>query len=132
FPDDCVVALPGAVAIYAAGAFQGVQKGIAEKGIVFAANSAPVGITQRFDGGDEFESPVIRQGTTTTTLPGGRTPSYSVGSARLRGKVQVKVLPLPGSLWMWSVAPWRSSVCLTMARPRPVPPVLAARPLSTR
>jgi hypothetical protein len=40
--------------------------------------------------------------------------------------------PWPGTLAIWSVAPWRCSTCLTMARPRPVPPVSRERLRSMR
>ena len=40
--------------------------------------------------------------------------------------------PWPGALVMPSLAPWRCSTCLTMARPRPVPPVSRERLRSTR
>ena len=48
------------------------------------------------------------------------------------GKWQVKVLPLPTLLSICSWPRWWISTCLTIARPRPVPPVLAARLASTR
>eukprot|EP01037_Dinobryon_pediforme_P003468 gene3468-3513_t len=51
---------------------------------------------------------------------------------RLAGKVTENTEPLPSVLAMSSVAPWRCSTCLTMARPRPVPPVSRERLRSTR
>ncbi|MNT67320.1 hypothetical protein D3C72_2054510 [compost metagenome] len=47
-------------------------------------------------------------------------------------KWQVKVLPWPGTLLISIRARWRSSTCLTIARPNPVPPVLELRLESTR
>jgi len=47
-------------------------------------------------------------------------------------KITLNTLPLSGSLWMSSLAWWRASTCLTMARPRPVPPLPRERPRSTR
>ncbi len=42
---------------------------------------------------------------------------------RSAGNTAAKVLPLPTMLSMRSRAWWRCKTCLTMARPRPVPPV---------
>jgi len=51
---------------------------------------------------------------------------------RARGSHSEKVLPAPGTDTM-SRRPWcRSITCLTMANPRPVPPVSRERLLSTR
>ena len=52
--------------------------------------------------------------------------------ARSGPKRQVKVLPRPTSLLMSSRAPCRPSTCLTMARPRPVPPDSRERLVDTR
>ena len=43
-----------------------------------------------------------------------------------------KVLPAPGSLAIARCPWWRRRMCLTMARPSPVPPSRRVRPLSTR
>ena len=51
---------------------------------------------------------------------------------RLAGNLAVKQLPTPGVLLISSCAWWRFSECLTMARPRPVPPASRERPRSTR
>src|SRR6185503_4991839 len=51
---------------------------------------------------------------------------------RRAGKRALKRLPLPGWLSTSSVASWRASACLAMARPRPVPPVSRERLRSTR
>ena len=51
---------------------------------------------------------------------------------RRAGKRALKRLPLPGWLSISSVASWRASACLAMARPRPVPPVSRERLRSTR
>ncbi|MCY1532296.1 hypothetical protein D9M68_675610 [compost metagenome] len=61
---------------------------------------------------------------------------YSVDHARratwVAGKWQVKVLPWLSTELMSRRPRWRISTCLTMARPRPVPPVLLLRLESTR
>ena len=51
---------------------------------------------------------------------------------RFAGKVTENTEPLPRVLAMSSVAPCRCSTCLTMASPRPVPPVSRERLRSTR
>ena len=48
------------------------------------------------------------------------------------GKSTENTEPWPSTLAIWSVAPWRCSTCLTMARPRPVPPVSRERLRSMR
>jgi len=48
------------------------------------------------------------------------------------GRRSVKTAPLPGSLATAAVPPWMSAICLTIARPSPVPPSSRLRPLSTR
>ncbi len=48
------------------------------------------------------------------------------------GNFRVKVLLEPGSDWIVSAARWRLAICLTMARPRPVPPSSRERAVSTR
>jgi CheY-like chemotaxis protein len=60
-------------------------------------------------------------------------PSASAaGSSGARGMRRVKVDPSPSSLHTLTEPPWLLATCLTMARPRPVPPVLLARDWSTR
>jgi len=49
-----------------------------------------------------------------------------------RRKVNRTPEPLPGVLSINSSAPWRCDTCLTMARPKPVPPVSRERLRSTR
>ncbi len=51
---------------------------------------------------------------------------------REAGRMTANVLPLPSSLVTSSSAWWRSRTCLTIARPRPVPPVARERLRSTR
>ena len=48
------------------------------------------------------------------------------------GMRRVNVEPSPSSLHTVTAPPWLLATCLTMARPRPVPPVLLARAWSTR
>src|SRR3546814_8527492 len=48
------------------------------------------------------------------------------------GKVTDTRVPLPSSLSMSSWPWWRSLMCLTIARPRPVPPTERLRASSTR
>lgn len=43
-----------------------------------------------------------------------------------RGRVKVKVAPGPSLLRTVRAPPWAVTVCLAMARPRPVPPPLRA------
>ena len=52
--------------------------------------------------------------------------------SRFAGNQALKRLPLPGSLTISRCAWWRLSTCLTMASPRPVPPVSRERLRSTR
>src|ERR671917_843959 len=49
-----------------------------------------------------------------------------------RGRQTVKVVPSPKALSTATRPPWFSATCLTMLRPRPVPPVSLERALSTR
>ncbi len=56
----------------------------------------------------------------------------STRCTRREGRRTVNVLPRPGSLTTSSSAWWRSSTCLTIASPRPVPPVARERLRSTR
>jgi hypothetical protein len=49
-----------------------------------------------------------------------------------RGKRMVNVLPWPGTLVTPTVPRWASAACLTIARPRPVPPSARLRAWSTR
>ena len=58
--------------------------------------------------------------------------SGSGGRRRLAGNSAENSDPRPGALSISSRAPWRSSTCLTMARPRPVPPVSRERLRSMR
>jgi MFS family permease len=51
---------------------------------------------------------------------------------RTAGIRTVKVLPTPGVLSTVMVPPWACTMCLTIERPRPVPPSLRLRALSTR
>ncbi|WHZ11472.1 MAG: hypothetical protein OJF60_001911 [Burkholderiaceae bacterium] len=51
---------------------------------------------------------------------------------RLAGNSSVNFEPRPGVLSIASSAPCRSATCLTIARPRPVPPVSRERLRSTR
>ena len=51
---------------------------------------------------------------------------------RAAGKTRRKREPLPSSLWTSISPPCRCTTCLTMARPRPVPPVSRERLPSTR
>ena len=51
---------------------------------------------------------------------------------RQAGNSARKVLPSPTCDSMASIAWWRNRMCLTMASPRPVPPVSRERPRSTR
>ena len=51
---------------------------------------------------------------------------------RASGMRRVNVEPRPSSLHTVTEPPWLLATCLTMARPRPVPPVLLARDWSTR
>ena len=55
-----------------------------------------------------------------------------VSAGWLRGKVTMMAVPSPGSLSTVRVARWYSALCLTMDRPRPVPPVSLERLLSVR
>jgi putative MATE family efflux protein len=54
------------------------------------------------------------------------------GRNRLAENWIAKVDPVPGVLSIFSSAPCRCTTCLTMARPRPVPPVSRERLRSTR
>ena len=48
------------------------------------------------------------------------------------GKVTVIVVPSPSRLSSSMLAWWNAAECLTMARPRPVPPLARERLVSTR
>src|ERR1700687_396961 len=61
-----------------------------------------------------------------------RTSSFTAVCSRSRGKSQVNLLPRPSWLSIESWAPCRCSTCLTIASPRPEPPVARLRPASTR
>ena len=53
-------------------------------------------------------------------------------SAHSRGKVTWMRVPWPGALVRWMSPWWRATACLTMERPRPVPPEALEWLLSTR
>ncbi len=55
-------------------------------------------------------------------------PFYGLGT----GRRMVKTEPLPSSLLTLTEPPCTCTMCLTMARPRPVPPTSRLRALSTR
>jgi len=57
---------------------------------------------------------------------------FGAFSARIAGKSTVKVEPSPWRLSMMSRPWWRLTMCLTMARPKPVPPRSRLRLTSTR
>ena len=59
-------------------------------------------------------------------------PAADGGAARLAGNRIAKVDPTPGVLSIFNSPPCRCTTCLTMARPRPVPPVSRERLRSTR
>src|ERR1035438_6275187 len=48
------------------------------------------------------------------------------------GSVKKNVAPLPSSLFTQTLPPWFCTMCLTMDKPRPVPPCSRDRALSTR
>jgi len=56
----------------------------------------------------------------------------AAGAGAARGRVTSTVVPTPCLLLMSSRPRWRSTICLTMARPSPVPPTCRLRPGSTR
>src|SRR5690606_22480459 len=58
--------------------------------------------------------------------------SAGVRWTRVAGNRTANLLPAPGRLVMSSVAWWRSTTCLTIASPSPVPPVARERLRSTR
>jgi hypothetical protein len=62
--------------------------------------------------------------------PAGHGKSSQAG-ARV-GRLKKKAVPLPISLSTQTRPPWSCTMCLTMLRPRPVPPFSRERPLSTR
>ena len=49
-----------------------------------------------------------------------------------RGRVKLKIDPLPGALSTWTVPPCDCTICFTMESPSPVPPLSRLRPSSTR
>ena len=60
-------------------------------------------------------------------------PPLAVAPAGMaRGRVKKKVEPWPSALSTRMRPPWASTMCLAMARPRPVPPDSRERALSTR
>ena len=61
----------------------------------------------------------------------GREPAGVQPEGR-RGISKRNVLPPPGALATATTPPWRRTMCLTMARPNPVPPCSRERALSTR
>ncbi len=70
--------------------------------------------------------PLISQGFALPASPEGK-PRF----ARFQN-VTVTFVPFPSSLSKAAWAPWSWAMCLTMARPNPVPPVSRERLLSTR
>ena len=50
----------------------------------------------------------------------------------LSGRRRMMLVPFPSSLSALTVPPWIWRICFTMERPRPVPPELRLRALSTR
>ena len=77
---------------------------------------------------------VIKRITQRRSPPGECTSvvRFQTSTTRLAGKRTAKRLPTPGVLLMSSCAWWRFSECVTMARPRPVPPASRERPRSMR
>jgi len=66
-------------------------------------------------------------------LPGPVPTGKRIGSyPPAEGNCNVKTLPFPGLLSTVTVPAILSAACLTMARPRPVPPVSRERALSTQ
>ena len=63
---------------------------------------------------------------------GAGSPSPSLLAGGEAGRKTVKVLPSPTTLSMLRRPRWRFRICLTIARPRPVPPKRRERPLSAR
>ena len=59
-------------------------------------------------------------------------PGRSGGWRSAAGSRMVNVDPVPGLLHSRTSPPWLASTCLTIARPRPVPPVARERAGSTR
>ena len=61
---------------------------------------------------------------------------YAVAStasvSSMKGSSNQKRVPRPRVLSTWIGLPWACKICLTMDRPRPVPPLLRERPASTR
>src|SRR5690349_49896 len=53
-------------------------------------------------------------------------------SLQATGSLSLKVLPLPGALSTSMLPPWTWATCLTIERPRPVPPISRDRERSTR
>ncbi len=58
--------------------------------------------------------------------------SDATGLATACGSHTLTVVPIPSSLSIDSCPRWRLTMCLTMARPSPVPPAARERPVSTR
>ena len=58
--------------------------------------------------------------------------SYFISCRPTFFNVNEKVLPAPSSLRTVIRSPWASTMCLTIARPSPVPPCSRERPLSVR
>ena len=90
--------------------------------------------------GKAFQKAFLYTGTQAVNIPGYEshadsflTVCYSdTSSGSKAGKVTVKTEPLPRVLSTWMVPLFLSTMVLTMDRPRPLPPVLRDRALSTR
>ena len=62
----------------------------------------------------------------------GYSITASASRTRCGGNSQLKQLPSPNWLVIFSWASWRSTACLTIDNPRPVPPLARERPTSMR
>ena len=90
-----------------------------------AVNEGLEGLSERPTRG--HEQPRTRAGAANPS------PAASLPAAhRAAGIRTVKVLPTPGVLSTVMVPPWACTMCLTIERPKPVPPSLRLRALSTR
>ena len=58
--------------------------------------------------------------------------AYSAVQFYTLGSVKKNVVPTPSSLWSQTSPPWAWTMCFTIDRPRPVPPVSRERARSTR
>jgi len=77
-------------------------------------------------GWDSEPSSALRQ------RKGDQVSGLSSSSGSTRGSAIRKTDPTPSSLFASTSPPWASATCLTIARPRPVPPVCRERATSTR